>query len=364
MILPFFSTLSLLSCQSNDDIEINGDLKDPHSYLEGKMLYLGNEEIKKFEDSTIIKDGKFKFHIKPKADFAPFRASILYSTGNPASPYNGLGFKNPFFKKTFESNFYVERGKVDLVKDRTFIINGKKLTDLVFVDINKQTAFAFKHVYLQNDSKKPEKTREHNRSLVSQYPYSVELLRHLDQNKASFQESEVKYLVSLFDESVKTSRFYKSLSGYLKYENSSGTAFPTDITLKRPDKSLSNNALDSKSKYNLVVFWASWCGPCRMEIPQIKKLYAKHKNELNIVSISIDKQEDWWRKAMEKENMPWNQYLVDSDSSFIKLDKKYNLQAIPVWVLLDANNNLIDQRVGMSEGDDAIDQRVAAHITK
>jgi hypothetical protein len=62
--------------------------------------------------------------------------------------------------------------------------------------------------------------------------------------------------------------------------------------------------------------------------------------------------------------MSWKQLLVDGDSSYVRLDKKYDLSAIPVWLLFDANNKLLDHQVGMSVDKNAIDKRVAAQINK
>ena len=113
-----------------------------------------------------------------------------------------------------------------------------------------------------------------------------------------------------------------------------------------------------------MVFWASWCGPCRMEIPQLKKLHARHKDRVNIVSISVDKREDWWKKALEKEKMPWDQFLVGRDDSYVKLDKKYNIQSIPVWILLDENNKLIERKMGLDTEEEVMEQVVDIILVK
>lgn len=96
-----------------------------------------------------------------------------------------------------------------------------------------------------------------------------------------------------------------------------------------------------------------------MEIPQIKKLYERSNAKLNIVSISVDKDQDAWKGAMQKEQMPWKQFLLPAGETYAMLDKKYNLATIPIWVLLDHKGKMIEQHVGYDTGENAMDLKVA-----
>src|SRR5690606_37707207 len=88
--------------------------------------------------------------------------------------------------------------------------------------------------------------------------------------------------------------------------------------------------IDRRAPLNMLVFWASRCGPCRKEIPQLKELSHKFKNtSLNIVSVSIDTDEQEWRRATEYEKMDWGQFIVPLDSMSI-VKARYNFNAIPL----------------------------------
>ena len=82
----------------------------------------------------------------------------------------------------------------------------------------------------------------------------------------------------------------------------------------------------------LLDFWATWCGPCRVEMPHVKRTYEKYKNQkFEIIGISLDRSMGALKAYIEKEGIAWPQYL-DSGS---RLGNLYQVQAIPSTFLLD-----------------------------
>lgn len=92
-----------------------------------------------------------------------------------------------------------------------------------------------------------------------------------------------------------------------------------------------------ESRYVLLEFWASWCGPCRAEIPNMKKAYGKyHESGFEIFSFTIDDDKEAWAKASEAEELPW----VDTGFGLESKPKKlYRVTGVP-------NNYLIDCETG------------------
>jgi thiol-disulfide isomerase/thioredoxin len=94
-------------------------------------------------------------------------------------------------------------------------------------------------------------------------------------------------------------------------------------------------------KVVLVDFWASWCQPCRMENPNLVRLYRKYRSgKFEILGVSLDRDAVAWKAAIAKDSLSWPQVseLKMWESSFVK---DYNIDAIPFSVLLDANGRIV-----------------------
>ncbi|MGI6232421.1 MAG: thioredoxin-like domain-containing protein [Prevotella sp.] len=114
----------------------------------------------------------------------------------------------------------------------------------------------------------------------------------------------------------------------------------SNVALMRPDKTTVQLCdLVVKGKWNFIDFWASWCGPCRAAIPQVKKMYKELGDKLNVMSVSLDKNEQAWRKAMNEEKMPWTQVICPS-KSMKALTTAYSIKAIPYLMIVDPEGHV------------------------
>jgi len=96
-----------------------------------------------------------------------------------------------------------------------------------------------------------------------------------------------------------------------------------------------------RGKVVLIDFWASWCAPCRKELPNVKQMYNKYKNKgFEILGVSLDKDRDAWLDAISKEGLTWPQV---SDLKFWQSEacQIYAVQTIPYTVLIDKDGRII-----------------------
>jgi thiol-disulfide isomerase/thioredoxin len=168
--------------------------------------------------------------------------------------------------------------------------------------------------------------------------------------RSQYSKSEWKDLLSAFDKDVQASKLGGKVRTYLTNRPDPGEPL---INLSVSDINNEKHKIISKdSKLNILIFWASWCHPCRQEIPTLKEIHAKYKvdKRLRMVSVSIDEEKQLWQKALEQEKMIWPQYIVDANEIEL-VQTYYNFSGIPLIVFADGNGMEIKRFTGFDVGD-------------
>ncbi len=146
-----------------------------------------------------------------------------------------------------------------------------------------------------------------------------------------------KPLYESFSQEAKDSYYGKLVYKELFPEKLVGKTVPDFELQDRSGMVFQSSTLMEGKKYVLIDFWASWCAPCRKEIPNLKRIYEHFSGKgLQIISISIDKRKADWLKALDEEKMPWPNLMDDKG-----IDKQFLVKFIPALFLIDDKGTVI-----------------------
>ncbi len=124
-----------------------------------------------------------------------------------------------------------------------------------------------------------------------------------------------------------------------------------DLAFTSPEgKTIALSSL--KGKIVLLDFWASWCGPCRMENPNLVSAYNKYKDTkfkgakgFTIYSVSLDQNKEAWMKAIKMDNLSWEYHVSDLGGWQSKPAQIYGVNSIPASYLVDQNGVIVGKNL-------------------
>jgi thiol-disulfide isomerase/thioredoxin len=136
----------------------------------------------------------------------------------------------------------------------------------------------------------------------------------------------------------------KMLRGYVERERPfcKGQT-PPEIMMNDPEgKPLKLSSM--KGKVVLIDFWASWCGPCRLELPTVVANYKKYKDRgFDVFSVSLDQDKNAWLNAIQKDGLTWTSHVSDLMQWQSPVVQLYRFKSIPKTVLLDKEGKILDR---------------------
>jgi peroxiredoxin len=314
-LLYMLFVLLLVSCSKPDKTSFSlvGKTKN---IKDGTWFYLRDSYQDKILDSVKVKNNEFNF--KTKIDSFPIKA-IIYS--RDSRNYNFLWLES---------------------------------TDVFFDSRNTSFKEAFVSGALNESNTKlweslKDKSRNERLQLEKQFikenPTSIISASALSVYKTTFGRKDTNDLYHNFSKENKSSVYGKSIAQYLelnKGEVKVGDAF---IDFEMEDTQGNKRKLsDINSDYILLEFWASNCGPCREENPNLVKTYHKYKEKgFEIFAVSEDVKKQPWLKAIEKDQLPW--IHVSDLSKSNKAIMIYDVNGIPDNFLIDKSGVIIGRNL-------------------
>lgn len=161
--------------------------------------------------------------------------------------------------------------------------------------------------------------------------WNADNLNYLNLTSTAYQK---KYGDSPASKSL-ASQYEQINAGYEQFKSiENATMNAPDFTLTTPDgKPLSLSSL--KGNVVLIDFWASWCGPCRKENPNLVKLYKTFKDKgFTILSVSLDDKETAWKNAISTDGLIWPNHVSDLKGWESPMTRAYGFNSIPHTVLV------------------------------
>lgn len=187
--------------------------------------------------------------------------------------------------------------------------------------------------FLSEDDVNFNKVVEYRKNTTLENLKTANVDENLAQMITSMVQQETMMLTQMRTQKLASNKLNGLPSPYFAYENHKGGITKLE---------------DFKGKYVYIDVWATWCAPCRAEIPHLKKLEEQFKGkDIVFVSISIDKKldHDKWKNFVSEKQLGGVQLIADNDwnSNFLK---EYNITGIPRFILIDKEGNIMYSDAG------------------
>ena len=340
--------------KKNDGYVISGTADGVYNGIRVYLKTIDERGRDFYQDTAVVVDGKFKF--EGKIDIP----EMWFLSVNSIDGYIPIMVEN--------ENITVTVNKDNI---NTSTIHGTKANDALTeynegfnILLEKRSKIGRENMGVLRSTDSIEKanfsaTMAEMEKEMNSYPFDF-LANHKDNyfslklieslmTSSSIDLSKIEDSFNNLDESVKSSGFGRVVFSKIsvqKLENERlgslnlGKVAPNFTAPDPNGKMISLNEI--KGKVTIIDFWASWCGPCRRENPNVVKTYNKyHDKGLEIISVSLDRagQKDKWLKAIEDDKLTWH-HVSNLNYFNDPVAKQYNIQSIPSTYILDSEGKI------------------------
>jgi len=370
--MKYFSLLLLLglvACQekTDDHFILRGTVPGAMDSTE-IVLAQNGQYGKKIAEGYIVNE---KFELRGKVDHPVYCRLHM----NNQKAFKSSGLTDESLRKYAEIDFFVENGELtfstphldslpqsfwqyDVRKEKNYILRGS-LAQNVFFEFQQQTIplrheietkrKSYMKTNRMEDFKREREARERLEeqivSFIRQHDHlavNLHLAKQLRKEPFTYDQEYLNRVARLFDAYRDTCRVLKEFRESLVQLSAfvQGTPLREEKVRNVEGDTIGLTVQIGNGKYSLVDFWASWCMPCRASFPHLRELYERLGKKVNFISVSVDKVENDWRKALDEEKLPWVQFLGTSQT-VKNLDNNYQIRSIPTFLLIDPDGKIV-----------------------
>lgn len=337
-ILLLVSTL-MLGQSKKDYFTLSGDI---HGVAYEGYLYLGYNNQK---DSCLVTDNHFFFKGK-----VPYVTNGFFTTGKATAMNRDFYLENVPIKM----DIGIEQKTINNYNLNWVTINSISGTKTILIE-NDYKDFKLKHEKDKDWHIKHYKKLDEIVSKYPKHPYSLDLLTTESWDSLA-DTKKLQYLYKKLDlKSQDTQSLLVLKRNIFPVESSKVGKKIIDFELPN-EKGTLITTTHYRGSILLIDFWASWCAPCRKQIPEIAKVYEKFKSRnFKILSVSVDKSKDKWQMALEKEKMQWDN-VVEEKEFLSAILKEYEITSIPQTYLIDENGTIISNNPTIQQLEDYLNK--------
>lgn len=346
-----FAAFTIIACKK-EGYEINGTVAGVEN---GKKVYLESqsETGPVSLDTAVVENGKFKLDGKLKEGIE--LAFVRIETLNGSVP---MILENGEINVEFNKDT-IQKSKIGGTKNNDKFQSYNNESQVIykkmikFQEVNQQKMMtaqqtqdtATVNTLMKEFNKFQDEMNEQSKTFISKNPdafVSVLLLENfLMRNYLTVEE--VKAYYDKLDKTLLETKSGKNIKKMLETLTAVniGSVAP-DFSAPSPDGKMIS-LKESMGKVTLIDFWASWCGPCRQENPNVVSMYKElHDKGLNIIGVSLDKEGDAekWKEAIAKDGLTWN-HISNLKHWKEPIAEQYNVKSIPATFLLDASGKIV-----------------------
>lgn len=348
-----FAALTVIACNNKTHFSINGEIVPAPE--NGSIILYGFDEGNPVPvDTAEIKSGKFKFE------------------GNLDLPeLNLIGIEG---KNQYVAQLFVEPGKIEMIiypdSFESNVITGSEAQDVFQIYIQEMVKISQSETQLKNRFQTAQMSGneeevnairfEYETMIENSQVYSKNFIGKYNNSPVAayvylmnfFQQAELEELDSILTvfEPIKASEFVAAIQeradALRETSKVSGKgAVAPDFTLK--DINGNSVTLSTfRGKYVLIDFWASWCQPCMIELPNVIEQYNAYKDKgFEIVGVSLDRDREAWINTVKGRQMNWpNAWDMEGEEPGA-VANLYGVTGIPHTVLLDKEGKIIEKNL-------------------